>query len=125
MSGARGEVTLRAGERDVHILFTNRALAEAEQRLNRSILGVAQGLTDGTTGLGETVVLLRAGMEAARRDAGERGPAVALETAYNVMDAAGFGPVAAAVMEAVGAVLSWGTSDDDQGEGEGEDPNPL
>lgn len=117
MAGARGEATIQLADREVTVLFTNRALAEVEQKLGRSILATAQGLADGTTGIGEVVILLRAGMEAARRDAREPGPAVALNTAYDVMDEAGFGPVAEAVMEAVGAVLSWGTSS------EGEDPN--
>ena len=118
MPGARGEATIQIGDREVQVLFTNRALAEVEQRLNRSILDVAQGMANGTTGISETVVLLRAGMEAARRDAREPGPAVALNTAYDVMDGAGFGPVAEAVMDAVGAVLSYGQHEEDA------DPNP-
>jgi hypothetical protein len=116
MAGARGESTIELADREVNVLFTNRALADVEQKLGRSILATAQGLAEGSTGIGEVAVLLRAGMEAARKDAGQPGPAVALNTAYDVMDEAGFGPVAAAVMEAVGAVLSWGTSED-------EDPN--
>jgi len=112
MAGARGESTIQLADREISVLFTNRAMADVEQKLGRSILNVAQGLAEGTTGITETAVLLRAGMEAARRDAREPGPAVALNTAYEVMDEAGFGPVAVAVMEAIGAVLSWGTSED-------------
>jgi hypothetical protein len=123
VSGARGEVTFSAGDREVRVLFTNRTIAAAEQKLGKSILAVARGLTDGTTGLGETVVLLREGMEAARRDANERGPAVALETAYNVMDIAGFATIAGAVMEGVSAVLNWGLAGDEVDD-EGDDPNP-
>lgn len=118
-AGARGEMTLNAGDRVVRILFTNRALADVEAKLGKGILAIANGLVDGTTGLVETAHLLRAGMEAARRDAGEPGPAVALNTAFDVMDAAGFGPVSTAVMEAVAAVLSYGQS------GEDSDPNAL
>jgi hypothetical protein len=113
MAGARGEATIQLADREVTVLFTNRALAEVEQKLGRSILATAQGLAEGSTGIGELVILLRAGMEAARRDAREPGPAVALNTAYDVMDEAGFGPVAVAVMEAVSAVLAWGTSSED------------
>lgn len=111
--GARGTGVILVGDREVHVLFTNRALAEVEQRLGRSILAVAQGLAEGSTGITEIVVLLRAGMEAARRDAREPGPAVALNTAYDVLDHAGFGPVAAVVMEAVGTVLAWGADEAD------------
>jgi hypothetical protein len=110
MAGARGESTLEANGREVRVLFTNRALADAEQKLGRSILAVVQGMTNGTTGLSETAQLLRVGMEAARRDAGEPGPAVALNTAFDVMDAAGYGQTAKVVMEAAAAVLSYGTS---------------
>ena len=117
MAGARGEVTIQLADREVTVLFTNRALGGVEQKIGRSILALAQGLADGGTGIGEVVILLQAGMEAARRDAREPGPAVALNTAYDVMDEAGFGQVAAAVMEAIGAVLTWGTSSED------EDPN--
>ena len=117
MAGARGEATIQLADREVTVLFTNRALAEVEQKLGRSILATAQGLAEGSTGIGELVILLRAGMEAARRDAREPGPAVALNTAYDVMDEAGFGPVVVAVMEAVSAVLAWGTSSEDS------DPN--
>lgn len=117
MPGARGETTIALADREVRILFTNRALADAEQALGRSILGVAQGMMDGTTGVTETVHLLRVGMNAARRDAGEPGPVVPLNRAYEVMDEAGFSAVMVAVMEAVSAVLSYG-----QGEETG--PNP-
>jgi hypothetical protein len=117
--GARGEATIHAGDRgEVQILLTNRALADAERALGRSILAVAGGLADGTTGILEIATLLRVGLEAARRDAKAPGPPVAENTAYDVMDAAGFGAVSVAVMEAVAAVLAFGT-------GEAEDPNPL
>lgn len=121
MAGARGEAMLQAGEREVHILFTNRALADVEQRVGRSIMALLQGAIDGSTTMGETVQMLRAGMEAARRDAHEPGPAVAINTAFDVMDAAGFGPTMAAVMEAVGDVLAYDPGGD--GAEEAGDPN--
>ena len=112
MAGARGEATIQAGEREVHILFTNRALAEVETRLKQSIIGVAQGFADGTAGVTELVHLLRAGMEAARREAREGGR-VSLNEAFEVLDEAGFTAVTMAVMDAVSAVLSFGTADQD------------
>jgi phosphatidylserine/phosphatidylglycerophosphate/cardiolipin synthase-like enzyme len=112
ISGARGETTIQAGEDEVRVLFTNRALAAAERQLNRSILGVVQGFADGTSGVTETVHVLRAGMEAARRDAREAGRPVTLNAAYDVLDTAGFAAVAAAVMEAVAAVLGYDGADE-------------
>ena len=53
-------------------------------------------------------------MQAARREGGG-GPAVTLESAYEVMDEAGFAVCTAAVMESVAAVLSY--------EGSAQDPN--
>jgi len=108
MPGARGEATIQAGEQEVHILFTNRALAEVETQLKRSIIAVAQGFADGTAGVTEIVHLLRVGMEAAQRDA-RAGGRVTLSDAFEVLDEAGFTAVTVAVMEAVSAVLSFGT----------------
>ena len=112
MIGARGEATITAGEREVQILYTNRALAEAEQALGKSIVGVAQGFLDGTSGIYDIAQVLHAGMKAARREARERGPQVTLDQVYAVLDQAGFAAVAAAVMEAVTAVLSYGPEEE-------------
>lgn len=117
--GARGETTLQVDGREVRLLFTNRAIADVEQRLGRNIIGMLQGFAQGETGMTEVVTMLRVGMEAARQDARESGPAVAMNTAWKVMDEVGFGQVAAAVMEAVAAVLSYDGAQAD----EGEDPN--
>lgn len=111
MSGARGEATIQAGAQEVHVLFTNRALAEVEGQLNRSILAVANGFADGTSGMTETAHLLRAGMEAARRDAHEGGPAVSIGRAFEVLDEAGFSAVTVAVCEALSAVLAYGAGE--------------
>lgn len=117
-ASARGEVVFQAGDREVRVLFTNRSLADVEQKLGRGIVTLAQEMSQGITGVSDTVQLLRAGMEAARRDAREPGPAVAMNTAFDVMDVAGFGTVLEAVMDAVSTVLSYGTEE------EGADPNP-
>lgn len=122
--GARGERIIEAGDKEIRILFTNRALAEAEAQIGRSIFGVAQGLLNGQSGIKEIVELLRAGMQAARRDAGERPFTVRLETAYRLLDEAGVSTVAAALMEAVAVVLSYdGQADESQPAQDGADPN--
>lgn len=118
MTGARGEATIHSGDREVQVLYTNRALAEAERVLGKSIIHVVQGFADGSSGVTDIVHVLHAGMKAARRDARERGPTITLDAAYQVLDEAGFAIVAAAVMEAVAAVLSYGP--DEEGE---PDPN--
>jgi len=106
--GARGEATIEADGREVRVLFTNRALAEIETRLKQSIIAVAHGMADGSSGITEAVHLLRAGMEAARRDAHEGGT-VSLADAFQVLDDAGYTKVVLAVSEAIAAVLSYGT----------------
>ena len=115
--GARGDVTFQAGEREVRVLFTNRALADVERRLGRGIVAVIQDMSQGDAGITETVQILQAGMEASRRDAREPGPAVQANQAFDVMDAAGFATVLEAVMAAISDVLSYGVDD------EGADPN--
>jgi len=65
---ARGERVITAGEREVQVLFTNRALAGAEKELGRGVFDVLQGFQNGGP-LNDVVVLLRPGMEAARKDA--------------------------------------------------------
>lgn len=123
---ARGESTFRANGREVTVLFTNRALAGAEQRLKKGIIGISQGLLNGETGLTEIAVLLQVGMEAARVDARAGGRQVSLDDAYKVLDDAGFAAVAAPVLMAVAEVLSYAAGEDaieGQAGGDGSDPN--
>lgn len=108
---ARGEGTITVDGREVQVLFTNRALMQAEKAMGKSVISVTQGFVNGAAGMNELVSLLQAGMEAARRDAGERGRVVSVNDAVEVMDEAGFTAVAQAVMEAVAAVLSYGARD--------------
>lgn len=117
MPGARGEGVIRNGESEYRILFTNRALAEAESATGKSIITIAQGFTVGATGIGDVAHLLATGMEAARRDAKAGGRTITLMDAYRVMDEVGFTSVARVVMEAVAAVMQYSAED------EGESPN--
>lgn len=109
---ARFEGTLEVKDtkgktREIRVLFTNRALAEAEQAMGKGVIGVAKGFATGETGMVEIAYLLKAGMEHARRDAKEHGRPVSLNDAYEVLDDAGFSRVAQVVMESVAAVLSY------------------
>lgn len=102
-----GEGIIRYGDTEVRVLFNNRALAEAEQQMGKSVIGVAQGFAQGHTGIVELAHLLRAGMEASRRASQNRGKAATLLKAYSVMDKAGFAAVAEVVMTAVADVLGY------------------
>jgi len=113
MTGARGESIVQVDGREVRILFTNRALANAERAIGRSILAVAQGFARGESGIGDVAQLLLVGIEAARQDARITGRATTLNDAYTLMDAVGFAQAANAVMEAVAAVIQYGTESDE------------
>jgi phage terminase large subunit-like protein len=117
--GARGTARIVAGEREVEILFTNRALAEAEAAVGRSIVAILEGFQDGTCGITEAAKLLRVGMEAARRDSRAGGRVMTENDAYEVLDALGYARTLATVMEAVAYVLGY----DAEGQGEESDPN--
>lgn len=120
-TGARGERVIETEAGEVRVLFTNRALAGAEAELGRGVIGVLQEFaTEGR--LGDVAVLLKHGMEAARRDAREGGRPVTLAAAYDVLDEVGFAEATAAVMEAAAAVLGHSRDGDAPAE-EDADPN--
>lgn len=109
-----GEGVIRAGERDVLVRFDNRALAQAEQQMGKSVLGVARGFADSSTGSGITELahLLRAGMQAARKR--NKGRPVTMSDAYRVMDEAGFSEVTTVVMRALSDVLGYDPAEDSE-----------
>jgi hypothetical protein len=106
-TSARGDAVIQDGKREVRLLFTNRALANAERQIGKSVIAVAQGFSRGDTGIGDVAALLSAGMEAARQEARTGGRATTLSDAYGVMDTVGFERATQAVMEAISAVLSY------------------
>jgi hypothetical protein len=106
--GARSEkVILTDDGKEVRVLFTNRALAEAESQCGKSIIAISNGFQENKTGVTEVAALLRAGMEAARRDSHTGARAVTLQDAYELMDAAGFTEVVSVVMTAVADVIGY------------------
>lgn len=96
-----------AGEDEIDILFTNRALAQAEVQLGKTVLELAGDAADGNLGMGDVARLLLVGMQAAHRDNKLSGKPPSLNDAWDVMDAAGFSEVARVVFEALAAVLSY------------------
>lgn len=110
--GARGEQTIVTPDREIRLLYTNRALAEAEQVLGKGIFEIFQSFMDQKAGITETAQLLRAGMEAARRDARTGGRPVQITDAYDILDEAGFPAVIQAVALAISDVLSYGSEEE-------------
>lgn len=108
---ARSEKFISVGDRDVKVLFTNRALAEAEGRLGKTVIQLAAEFEKGAAGVSEIAILLRSGMEAARRDDRVGGQPITLNDAYDVLDEVGFVQVATIVMTALAEVLSFGTDE--------------
>ena len=117
--GARGEKTIQVNGRDVTILFTNRALMQAERQLNKGIIEIMNGFSTGGR-ISDLVALLRTGMEAARLDARAGGHPVSNDDALQVIDEIGFTAAITPVMEAVAEVITYQTEESSQN---GSDPN--
>jgi hypothetical protein len=120
---ARGENVIHVKGRDVYILFTTRALLNAEQQLGKSISAIMRGFVSNTLGYTELVALLRYGMEAARMDARSGGRPVSNNDAIDIIDEIGFITAINPVMEAVAAVASYKASEEDAVEEDGTNPN--
>jgi len=113
--GARGESILRVGEGEYRLLFTNRALAEAQSAMGRGIIGVLRGFESGTSGVLDTAQLMVAGLEAARRDTRDgRRAAYTLADAYRLMDEVGFSEATKAVVEAIAPVLAYNPDEEEE-----------
>lgn len=118
-TGARGEGTIETQERAYPLLFTNRALAEAEKALDCSIFDVAQAAQAGRLSLSQVAELLRVGLEYGRREAKWGKDVVRLPLAYDVLEERGYPEVARLVLEGLFAVLAY---DPDEAEDEGNPP---
>lgn len=118
-AGARGEgVIILPDGSEVAVLFTNRALVEAEQAIQKSILALSREFERGTFSIGDVAQLTLVGMRAARRDSRGGGPAPTLNDIYEILDQVGFSEVAKVVVGAVAEVLSFSPDN-----GEESDPN--
>ena len=96
----RGERILETEDGEIRILFTNQALAEAEQRMGKSVLAVARDLVNNQSGVIEVAHLLRTGIQSANNN-GRVKSSVSLHQAYKIMDEVGFTVVMKAVLEAM------------------------
>lgn len=104
---ARGERDIKTERGEIRLLLTNFALAQAELKMNKPALAVAREALDGQAMVSDIAHLLRAGMEAANREAGYRREGVPLSEAYRVLDEAGYVTVMRAVVEAITAVMTY------------------
>jgi len=123
-TGARGEGILIVDDQEHRILFTNRALAEAEKRMGKSVLELAQGAMRDEVGVGEIATLLQIGLNTARKDRMGGARPLPPNTAFERMDQMGFGQATVVVLEAVGAVLAYDPDDEEEG-GADEDSPPA
>jgi hypothetical protein len=118
--GARGEGVIELPDgSDVAVLFTNRALVEAEQAIEKSILALSREFEQGVFRIGDVAQLALVGMRAARRDARTGGPAPTLGDVYEILDQVGFSEVARVVVGAVAEVLAFSPDSDEES-----DPDP-
>lgn len=115
-----GATFIKRGKDEVRLLFSNRALADAERIMGKGIIGVLSGFNEGQSGISDLSILIQQGMEAARRYYREGGKRVTIQDAFDLLDDVGFSNVASPVFEAIGAVLSY---DADQDQEEDDSPN--
>lgn len=102
-----GSRVIHHGENEIQILFSNRAIADAEKIMGKGIIGVLRGFNSGDAGISEVAALLQAGMEAARRFYRLGGRRITLNDAFDLLDEIGFTALAPAVFEAIGEVISY------------------
>lgn len=107
MPGARGEGIIRVGDNERAVLFTNRALADAERLTGKTVLQLLAETQTMQLGMSETAILLQVGLEHARRESRPGGKAINLNDAYALMDEVGFASVVRVVMEALSTVLTY------------------
>jgi len=103
-----GQKTIITSDREIELLYSNRAIANAERVMEKGIIGVLNGFQDGGSGIFEVAVLLQAGMEAARRYHRSGGKRVTMDDAYEILDKYGFTIIASNVFEAIGEVIAKG-----------------
>jgi hypothetical protein len=121
--GARGEAYLTVDGQETPLLLTNRALANAERTIGRSILLVLREAASVALGINETAALLCEGLEQARREGRTRAQPYRMDEAWQVMDQVGYSNAMRAVMLALTAVLNYEPAAGDQpAEGVASDP---
>jgi len=106
-TGARGEGILTLQGEQYVVLFTLRALADAERVTGKSIVQLMTAASTQAVGVGELAQLLVVGLEYGRRDGRTRTTSYGPNDAWRLMDALGFAVVAVVVLEALAAAMSY------------------
>lgn len=106
-TGARGEGFLDLDGETYVILFTNRAIADAEKATGKGILQLLNGFRGDTTGLGDLAHLLAVGLEYARREGRSRAGAYNINDAWRLLDQLGYSTVAEVVFGALTDVMMY------------------
>ena len=115
-TGARGEGVLVLEGEQHRVLFTLRALADAERATGKTALQLMAASTSGGLGVGDVAALLAVGLAAARREHLGGAGGHNLNDAWRLLDNLGFSAVAAVVVEAMTVVMTF------QPAGESADP---
>jgi hypothetical protein len=92
---------------ETRILYTMRALGDAEKMTGKPVMGMLDDLVQNKGSIEDIAGLLRAGMEAARRDAKQTGRVISMADAYDVMESCGFSQTVSMVGEAIAGVISY------------------
>ncbi len=120
---ARGEGVIHAKGRDIPLLFTTRALLNAEKQLGKSIPSILRGFVSNTSGYTELVALLRVGMEAARVEAHADGQPISNSDVIAIIDEVGYITANNPVMEALAFASSYIPDKEDAAVEGDSDPN--
>jgi hypothetical protein len=106
-TGARGERILEVDGRRFSVLFTNRALAEAERSLGKSAIGILTESQKGSVAVGDLVTLLHIGIEYGRRDSDPTAKAFTSEDAWKLLDQIGLVAAVELVFTPMAQVIAY------------------
>ena len=120
----RGEGLIEAGGKEYQLFFNNKALAEAERVLGKSMGVLATQISTGLMSIGEVADLIVVGANAARREFRTRAVMLNRDAALSIMDEIGFIPASQAVIEPLTEVLMYDPSDAQEDESGEEDSPP-
>lgn len=119
----RGEAFIELdGEQQVGMLFTIRAISQAEKKIGTGILALIAETQAGTVGMEAVATLLQCGVMAYRNENGGKSKQATLEYAYDVIGAAGYSHAVEVIFEAIADALSY-DSRSASGEEKREGPN--
>ena len=104
---ARTTHTIKLENEEIGVLYTNRALADAETETGKNLLALLNEISAGNLSIADVSVLLKVGMEAYRRDAKTGGNPITLDDSYRVMDEVGFSKVSEIVLTSIADVLNY------------------